>query len=229
MADFYPSSMDARAAWHANFALQLPGLQAKYSIDAQVLKDVQADNAWMQHWVQAKHDADAIGQQMTKYFNTIAGPHDTAKPPAPINFSLSGVVPAEVPPGIEKRVRALAAMLKGLLNYSPVDGELLGIVAGSSAPVDPATLFPTFTLRTLANFELEATFRKHGMSALKFEYRHKNGPWLPAGMLINSPGKFAIVPAVPGEAEQIEIRAILLEGNTPVGNYSDAKPAFIAP
>ncbi len=73
------------------------------------------------------------------------------------------------------------------------------------------------------------TFRKHGKSAIKFEYRHRNSAWLPAGMLINSPGTFAVAPATPCEAEQIEIRAILLEGNTPVGNFSDAKPVFIAP
>ena len=38
----------------------------------------------------------------------------------------------------------------------------------------------------------------------------------------------ADAPGIPCEAEQIEFRAILLEGNTHIGNFSDAKPAFIA-
>ena len=65
------------------------------------------------------------------------------------------------------RLNLIARQWLPFFDNSPVDGELLGIVAGSSAPVDPATIFPVFTLRKLAAFELEATFRKQGMSALE--------------------------------------------------------------
>jgi len=69
MADFYPQSMDARAAWHANFIVQLLALASKYGITAGVTDQAGLDNDWMQYWVQARHDFDAISQQLTKYFN----------------------------------------------------------------------------------------------------------------------------------------------------------------
>lgn len=231
--DFYPSSRDGRAAWHANFAAQLPGaLATKYNIVAGTLAQVAADNAWMQYWVQARNDADALRQQLTQYFNIIAGRDDSLPAPAPINFALAPGSPAEVPPGIEERVREIARQIKGHISYSKADGELLGIIAPetSEIPLGPGVeVSPTFTLQTLAAFELQATFSKQGNSAVKFQYRHKGGNWLPAGVLLNSPGTFAVAPAVPGVAEQIEVRAIFLLGNEEVGVYSDAKPAFIAP
>jgi hypothetical protein len=221
--------MDSRALWHANFAAQIAALAAKYNISAAVLTQIAADNAWIQYWVQARHDADNLKQQLTKYFNEISGSDPTLDPPAPIVFQLQGAAPAEVPPGIEYRTREIARQIKGMANYASADGELLGIVGGKETGGDLTNLTPEFTLRTLANFELEATFKKQGMDALKFEVRHKGGNWQMGAFLLTSPGTFAVVPAVANTAEQVEVRAIFLQKNNPVGNFSDAKPAFIAP
>lgn len=80
--DWYPRNMDGLAAWHANWAAQLPGLAAKYGISAPVLTQVAADNDWIQYWVQARHKADNLKQQLTKYFNNIAGNDETVEPSA---------------------------------------------------------------------------------------------------------------------------------------------------
>jgi len=184
--DWYPTSRDARAAWHANFAAQLPALAAKYNISAAVLATVAADNSWMQYWTQFRTDADAMAQALTRYFNTISGRDSAAPPPEPVVWQLTGAPPAEVTPGIEERVREIARQVKGDMVYSQVDGDLLGIVSGDvPPPVVPVP--PVFELRTLAAFQLEATFRKKGNSAVKFEYRHIGGGWLSAGVLNDSP------------------------------------------
>lgn len=229
MADYYPAGADSRAAWHANWAAQIVALAAKYNIGAATLAQTAADNAWIQYWAQARHDADQIKQQLTKYFNDVSGNDPSLDPPAPIDFSLKGTAPAEVPPGIEFRTREIARQIKGTVAYSQADGELLGIVSPTVTPNDLSGLTPEFTLRTLANFELEAAFKKNGTDALKFEIRHKGGNWAMGAFLLTSPGTFAVVPAAAGVAEQIEVRAIYLQKNNPIGNFSDAKPAFIAP
>ncbi len=229
MADYYPQSMDARATWHANWVIQLAALAGKYNIDGAYVAQAQADNDWMQYWVQARHDADNLKQQLTKYFNDIAGNDETLEPPAPIVWQLSGGAPHEAAPGIEFRTRKGACDIKGSMVFAAADGELLGIVSSEDTPASLAALSADFTLRTLANFELEATFKKAGMDALRFEFRHKGGNWMPAGFLITSPGTFAVTPSTPGEAEQIEVRAFLIQKNNVVGNPSDAKAAFIAP
>ena len=146
-----------------------------------------------------------------------------------MRLSSYATAPAEVEPGIEERTRAIARQIKGDLEYSDADGQLLGIVGSSTtAPLNPS-MAPDFTLRSLAGFDLEATFRKQGMDALKFQFRYKGGTWQSAGFLLNSPGTFAVSPSTPGTAEQIEVRAIFMLKNDETGVYSDAKPAFIAP
>lgn len=229
MADFYPQGMDARATWHANWAAQIVALATKYNIPAEILAEIVADNLWIQYWVQARHDADNISQQLTKYFNNIAGNDETLEPPAEIDFTLPGTAPAEVPPGIEFRTRKIARDIRNSMVYSVADGELLGIVSTGKPADDLTAMSPEFSLRTLANFELEATFKKLGMDALRFEFRYKGGNWQTAAVLLSSPGTFAVAPQTPGEAQQIEVRAFYIQKNNVVGNPSDAKSAFIAP
>lgn len=230
MADWYPQSMDARAGWHANFVAHLvSAIFTKYGIPTAAVTQVNDDNIWLQYWVDARHEADSMMQGLTKYFNTIAGKDPAADPPAPVTWAFSLTAPPEVPPGIEFRVREIAKQIKGHAAYAVADGELLGIITPTDAPTDPASLTPTFKLRTLAEFKLEATFRKLGMEALRFEARHKDEAWQPAAFLINSPGQFTFVPKTPGVAEQIEVRAILVQKNQDVGNFSAIVAGFIAP
>jgi hypothetical protein len=226
MASWYPKNIDALAAWYANFAAQLPALATKYGIAAATLTDVATDNAWIQYWVQARHDADNLKQQLTAYFNIIAGNDLAAEIPAPIDFVLPGTAPAEAKPGIEAKTRAIARQIKGDQDYSEADGELLGIVSSETGEAPESVV--DFALKTLANFELQATFRKFGMDALKLQYRYKGGNWQGAGFLVSSPGTFAIAPQEPNTAEEVEIRAIYIQKNAEVGEYSDAKSAFIA-
>lgn len=230
MADFYPQNMDALAAWHDNFVNQLGPLATKYNIPAATVTQAEDDNDWMTYWVDLRHAADTFKQQLTKYFNDIKGNDPTLMPPAtPVPPGVLGAPADPPPPGIEFRTREIANQIKGHIAYAAADGEALGIVGPESGPEPEGTLKPDIALRTLANFELEATFSKKGNDALKLQFRHAGGDWKSAGFLVASPGTFAIAPSVAGTAEQIEIRAIYILKNNEVGNYSDAKSAFIAP
>ena len=228
MADWYPTNMDARAAWHKNFSTKLPAFAAKYNISAADQSTAAKDSAWMDWIVTTRHGFDTFSQQVTKYFNDISGNDPSKDQPTALAFALTAS-PGEPKPGMEFRTREWARQIKGTNVYSQADGEALGIVSSESTPDDPGTFTPEFTVKTLANFELEVSFRKRGMDALKFQFRHKGGEWLSAGFLTNSPGKLHLVPSTPGQAEQVELRAIYVEKNAEVGNYTDAKPAFIAP
>ena len=229
MADFYPAGMDARAAWHANLALRAPSFEAKYPILALMKSEIIADNLWMKYWVQGRHDADTLKQQLTKYFNDISGNSEATDQPAPIIWTLAPGAPAEVPTGIEKRARDYAKACKGQIDYSKADGEALGFEAAIVPGIIEGDITAEFTIQSLVGFELKATFRKYGLDAMRFEFRYKAGIWQPAATLIVSPGTFAVAPQTPGTAEQIELRSVFLKGNAPFGNYSDSKSALIAP
>ena len=81
----------------------------------------------------------------------------------------------------------------------------------------------------MPNFVLEVEFRKYGLDGLRVEFRYKNGDWQLAATLMSSPGVFNIEPTTPGNAQQIEIRAIFLEKNQPYGSFSPIYTAVIAP
>jgi len=146
MADFYPASMDERVPWHVNFAKQITEFAgAKYGLGAGAPGTANNDRDWIIFWVQARNDASALNQQLTKYFNNIAGNNTELAAPEPIDWTLSGSPPDEVPPGIEARTRAMARQIKGHQEYSNADGELLGIVAPEGDEPDLATFKPGLT------------------------------------------------------------------------------------
>jgi hypothetical protein len=228
MADFYPKGMDARAAWHQNFADNITLLQLKYNLTAAQVAQAAADNTWMQFWVAMRHTLEARNQQVTKYFNDIAGNDPTLDPPAIIDFVVADG-PTEVPPGIEFRTRELARHIKGHSAYAEADGEMLGIVSAESEPANLGEMTAAFTVKSMPNFGVEAKFKKNGADAMRFEFRRKGGQWMHAGYLIASPGTITIAPTEAGTAEQIEMRGIMVQKNQDVGGFSDHVPAFIAP
>ena len=229
--DFYPASMDALDAWHANFYDQLKnhGFAAKYGIDGAIVDAFKVIADWFAYWVALRHSQDNFSQELTKYFNTIKGNVATAPLPDNPVFTPSGGPPATPATGIEKLTRDTAREIKNRSIYSAADGEAMGIETAGQGPSSPDQMKPVIALTTRQAFEVGVKFKKQGMSAIRVEYRHKGGQWLSGGVLLNSPGSFAVAPATPGETEQIDVRAIFMQGNTNVGQWSDIVPVFIAP
>lgn len=229
MPDWYPKNMDARAAWHQAFSDALTDLSTKYNIAPAQLTQVQNDFNWIQFWVTQRHKLELLRQNVTKYFNEIGGNDPSVNPPAEVNESIGDTPPPTVPPGVEFRTREIVRHIKGHFSYSVADGEALGIVADETAPLNFGDMTAEFTVKTLADFELEASFRKNGADAMRFEFRRNGGAWQPAAYLVSSPGTLVVPPLVEGKGEQIELRGILIKKNENVGNFSAIVPAFIAP
>lgn len=226
--DWLPMKPEEFAEWLESFNTKLPGaLATKYGINAGELAQLTKDNDWTQYWVQAKLQTEMQKRQINDYFETITKEPNEPQPAEP-TLSLPDDAPVAVPPGMRKRIRDIAAKIKGQKAiYNQADGELLGIV-GSTA-TRPDNPKPTFELTTISNFSLQADYKKAGFKSIRFEYQHKGGAWQLAMIFTNSPGVFQVTPTVAGTAEQIFVRAIYLENNEPVGEYSDIKPALIAP
>lgn len=228
--DFIPQNWAAFAEWMENFAAQLPGLATKYGISATKVSDTTADNAWVQYWVQAKFAAKQQEKQLTDFVDAVVN-GELGKPEetAPV-WELPASPPADVDTGIKKRVREIAAEIKAQKSiYTESDGELLGIVAPDQSDPAAETTAPELKLRTEPNYTLEVEFRKFGMDALRVETRQKNGNWTLAAILTSSPATINVIPLSPGDAEQIEVRAIFLQKNKTFGNYSNTYNAIIKP
>ncbi|CAN5335820.1 hypothetical protein BH10ACI1_BH10ACI1_16200 [soil metagenome] len=227
--DWYPRKIELLPDWHENFNTQLPNLAAKYGITAGQLAAVLKDNDWIQYWVNAWNQIKQQVDQLEEFFDlTWKAALGTPEPSVP-SIALPPGLPANVMPSVRERTREIARFIKGNPVYTKADGELLGIVSTPATPPNLIGLTADFKVRTLANFDLEITFVKQGTNGIRLEIRHKGGAWMFVMGLSNSPGIIHVNPQVAGEAEQIEMRGILVEKDQPVGNYSDTKTAFIAP
>ena len=228
--DFIPQTWSAFADWSENFNTYLPDLAAKYGIKTTILTQTAADNNWVKYWVQAKVAAKAQEKQLTDYTDEIANGALNAPAPKEPTWTMPPNPPPEVAPGVKKRFREIAGGIKAQKSiYTQADGELLGIITPGESGLAPENTAPVLKLMSLPNFALEAEFRKYGMDGLRVEFRYKNGSWKLAATLMTSPGVFNIEPTTPGNAEQIEIRAIFLEKNQPFGSFSPIYTTIIQP
>lgn len=228
--DFIPTGWSAFAEWIENFATHLPALATKYGISATKVTQTTTDNAWVQYWVQAKFNAKLQEKQLNDFVDAVVN-GELGKPngDTPV-WELPADPPTDVDTGIKKRVREIAAEIKAQKSiYTEADGELLGIVAPSEGDPVAETTAPELKLRTTPNYTIEIEFRRYGMDALRVETKQKAGNWTLAAILTTSPATINVVPLSPGDAEQIEVRAIFLQKNQIFGNYSNTYNAVIQP
>lgn len=230
MKDYIPQNWAALAVWLANFSFQLQGLALKYNVPESKVTQIGLDNTWVQYWVEARNSAKQQEKQLSDYFTEIVrGDLGAPQPTQPI-WELPSNPPPFVSPGINKRIREIAASIKAQKSiYTRADGELLGIVTPEEAGFNEMEFTPEVRLRSLSNYAVEADFRKYGLDALRIEYRHKNGNWQLAAILTSSPGVFNVVPTTFGNAEQIEVRAVFVVKNQIFGNYSPSYTIVIQP
>ena len=67
-ADFYPTNMEGKASWHANFAANIGAFAAKYNVTVDQVNALLADD-WIQYWVARRLAAATWASQMSAYFN----------------------------------------------------------------------------------------------------------------------------------------------------------------
>ena len=228
MADFIPTSWSAFADWLNNLDSQFAVLAGKYGLSAEV-GSVTKDNLWVQYWVPAKFTASAQEKQLTDFISAVANGEIGSPQPSDPTWALPPGVPANVLPGIKKRIRSLARQIKANPIYTSADGELLGIIYPEEANLSPETTAPELKCRPTSNFTVDIEFRKYSFDALRIELKHKGGAWQLAAILTTSPGVFNAIPTSPGDAEQIEVRGIFLMKNQPFGIYSPIYTTVIQP
>lgn len=230
MKDYIPQNWAALAVWLANFSFQLQGLANKYNVPEPKVTQISLDNAWVQYWVEARNTAKQQEKQLSDYFTEIVrGDLGAPQPTQPI-WELPSNPPPFVSPGINKRIREIAAGIKAQKSiYTQADGELLGIVTPEEGGRIAEDYTPELRLRSMSNFAVEVDFRKYGLDALRVEFRRKNGQWQQAAIFTNSLGIFNVVPNVAGDAEQIEVRAVFIVKNQIFGNYSPSYTIVIQP
>jgi hypothetical protein len=236
MADYYPAAMEAKAAWHVNFATHIGVFSAKYNLTPAQLTSIAADRAWMEFWVAQRYAVSTFTSQLTAYFNTISGPDNSLDPPTTPEFTLDGLdAPDAVPPGIEFRVREIARHIKGHSSYSEADGALLQIVGESGGGLGIGGV-PTPEIQTFAansGYEFSIVVSKRG-SADSWQVWATLAGENKYNLIATATGKSANVIYTPLDQDnpqpvQLNVRVQLRRNNQDYGDTSLMAPATVSP
>lgn len=225
--DWYVNSLNALAAWWANFIARRAEFESKYPILANKAGELKAAGQWVAYWVGQRNSFTDGSQQFTAYFNTIAGNDPTAEPPTTFNWALSGSPPAEIQPGLEKFIRDIRREVVGLTNYAKADGEALGFESISSDSLNALTLKPTiqaFGAATNHHFSLVVAGRE-GVTMWDVYILRKDASWTKVETCSGKSADISVSLTDPTSAEQIQVRVQLRKDNADIGEVSD--PVYV--
>ena len=135
-------------------------------------------------------------------------------------------VPAK--PGIIPRNTELYNYFKGHPNRTEESLADLGITTAKRIPIPVDELKPNINGKAVADDRVELTFSKQGQSAVRFQMRRGGGEWIDVGDPTSSPF-LDRTPSLDGKPEKREYRAIYLNKNEAVGQYSDIITVYTTP
>lgn len=126
--------------------------------------------------------------------------------------------------GFVKEFREMVGLLKKMPGYTQAIGADLMIVPVKGEPQSPETMQPNLKYTIAPDYTVRVAGKMQGMKVVKFYYRLKGeADYKYVGFLTNLPGEIQIAPATPGKPEVGDIRAVFVENNTEVGQFSQSQ------
>lgn len=215
---WFPTSLQDRVAWFGNFAKQFPGVAADLNLDGK-LTQVADDNNVMKFLGAADLEVKAYEEAVRQYRKIITeGDIGDPVPDFPANPALS--LPKVINTGIFERLDKLVEQIRSADAYTNEIGALLGILpkAGTDKPDDE--LKPSLKAAAQPAQQIPVEFTRGKTDGITLQMQVDGAAWQNAGSFFKSPA----VITVTGDAtkpHQVNIRARYLDGNSPVGQYSD--------
>lgn len=154
-------------------------------------------------------------------------PTGTAAPAAPAYSAIA--LPAGSFRGIMTEFKDLRELIVALPGYNDAIGEDLMIVGDEITPPNAPTLTPDLKVSVAPGYKVNIAGSLQSMDAMRIEYqRNGTNTWPPVGFFTKMPGEITITPATPGQPEAGRVRAIFVQKNADVGNYSPEYPVTVS-
>jgi hypothetical protein len=217
---FLPQTDLEKQQWLQNFAAKLPGYQAKYTLAADDITDMQNGSAYFNYWMNYRSQFEVYFRKLTEYKNEIrdgvaAGSSPSVTPVVPA----MDPVPLAVAPGIFARATSLGVIIKTKTNYTEADGNDLGI-EGADIVTNPQTMQPSITLRLVSGGHPEVVWQKHGMDGVEIWSDHGTGTF--TLLAVDTVPNYTDMTALPaGTAQLWKYKAIYRLTDEQVGLWSD--------
>ncbi len=220
---YFPTSLQERAAWCANFAAQFADNATSLGFTAGDATANTADCTLVVNVaaivVQLDAYAAAVRQFRLIVTESAIGDPTPAFPDAPSYSSPSG--PAT---GVFERIDNLVKRIRVAPAYTNEIGALLGILpTQTSGPQVPEVdLQPSLKAVTLPGSVVQVKFVRGNTDGVVLETKIDNADtWSDAGKFVKSPAELVIPQNAQNLPRSVQVRARFLDGNTPVGQLSD--------
>jgi hypothetical protein len=229
--DWFPKSRPQQLVMFTNIKAKIGGYQASLPLTAAQIDRIMLICETFIVVYNFVEQTRATLKQLTEWqdliFTADGGGQGEVAPKAPTFNSVT--LPDDAFVGIFYEFRKLRDAIVSADGYNPGIGEDLMIVAPESDELDLNELVAAVKLTPLSGYKVRVEGSLQGMDAMRLDYQRKGvSAWTPVAFLTKLPAEFTIAPQTPGEAETGVIRAVLLEKNEEVGNFSPLYPVTIS-
>lgn len=227
---YFPTNLQARAAWFQNFSIQAQGAQGvSLGLTAAEQTQIEDDNNIVQFLAETDVTVNAYDDAIRGYRRTITeGDVGDPTPAFPANITLT--LPTPVPTGIFQRLDQFVKRIRVSPAYTPEIGALFGISNGSPIPGEPQKKL--VHLEAGAAPKIAALATPGNIVRVKFVRGTSDGiyvetlidnetAWNAAGRFLKSPAMLTVPQNAGNLPRQAQIRARFLDGNDPVGDWCD--------
>lgn len=218
---WFATSLQERAAWYGNFSSQFNLLHLSLGFTAADAASVTADNDIMQFLAEAAVTVKAFSEAMRQY--RLAVTEGNIGDPGPkIPDYTTPTQPNEVPAGLFERLDNLVKRIRVAPAYTDEIGAMLGILPTVTTRIAPADMQPSIKATTLPGSIVSVKFVRGAMTAVMIETQIDNsGTWSNVGNFYSSPAELVIPQNPQNLPRSVRIRARFVDGNSPVGQFSD--------
>ncbi len=223
---WFPTNMAARVLWFANFKKQFAELATDLGFSAADVTSVTNDNSVMQFLGETTVEMKNFDDAVRKY-RIIITEHKVGDPMPDFPAVPVMTLPVEIPTGLFERLSDLVDRIRLAASFTQEIGAMLGINPVQPTPPDPNTVKPTIKATPLfESYKFDAFVMRMGMDSFKVQIRRmESETWTDAGFGTSSPLEITVQPTTPGQPERLQVRAILIKKNEPVGQPSD--PVYV--
>lgn len=224
-----PVELPALVVWFTNFVTRLNDFAAELGILPAVVQQIADDRDTVQWLANAQESFDATGGSLRSFRDgTLFNEKGDADPVVP-SFTMPAQ-PAQFQTRIIERLIDLVEDIQDSDNYTPGIGAQLGIVVAPAEPVSPDDWTTTLKGKVLPDFKLEIDWTMGKATGINLQIQYGDETTSEnLGNFPKRPAHITIVPRTPNTPQAVKIRGRLLDGNTPVGQYSPELKLIAAP
>jgi hypothetical protein len=232
MANYLPLKETELDIWLLNFSTKMDESGAGHGFTGDEVKRIKDDYIVLHSLIQGSETIRVTQSEYVAYKKIVLFGGATDPTPAfpTITTPDAPVIAGDVKAGIVKRIRAMVKRLRASSNYNEAVGQDFRVINPATDKFIAATAKPTLKIKALANSTVEIGFVKGESDGIELEIqRGSETSWTRIGKFIKTPAEDDTPTITPNTPEVRRYRGRFLEGNKPVGLFSDIATIVTTP